>query len=194
MKHLRLFFTLLQQAETPAVRANIVIALGDICFRFPNVAEPEPYSDEIYKQLRDKDAGVRKNTLMVLTHLILNDQIKSRGQVFEIARCLVDVDIRIRDLASLFFAELAKRNTALKNLLPDCMGKLSDDEAVSCDSFKRIAQFLFAFISKDAHIAQLCEQFCKRMVVHLLQVQLRSAVTMHIASVFCVRPTSHFVC
>ena len=160
-KHLRLLFTLLERSEEPSTRANIVIALGDICFRFPNVAEP--YSSEIYKRLRDANPGVRKNTLMVLTHLILNDQIKSRGQVFEIAICLQDPDVRIRDLASLFFSELSKRNAVLKNLLPDCIGRLSCDRIVSNRMFKDIAQFLMAFITKDAHTMQLTEQFCKRI-------------------------------
>jgi condensin complex subunit 1 len=42
---------------------------------------------------------VRKNTLMVLTHLILNDMIKVKGQISEMAVCIEDDDRNIADLA-----------------------------------------------------------------------------------------------
>jgi condensin complex subunit 1 len=51
-----------------------------------------------YKRLRDSDTGVRKNTLMVLSHLILNDMLKAKGPVTEIAKCLQDSETRISDL------------------------------------------------------------------------------------------------
>lgn len=51
-----------------------------------------------YKRLRDEDSGVRKNTLMVLSHLILNDMLKAKGPVTEIAKCIEDSDSRISDL------------------------------------------------------------------------------------------------
>jgi condensin complex subunit 1 len=41
----------------------------------------EPWTKKFYEQLKDTDVGVRKNTLMVLTHLILNDMIKVKGQI-----------------------------------------------------------------------------------------------------------------
>ena len=42
----------------------------------------------------------RKNALMVLTHLILNDMVKVKGQISEMAICLEDADRRIADLAA----------------------------------------------------------------------------------------------
>ena len=35
----------------------------------------------MYARLRDGNVSVRKNAVMVLTHLILNDMIKIKGQV-----------------------------------------------------------------------------------------------------------------
>ena len=52
---------------------------------------------------------MRKNTLMVLTHLILNDMVKVKGQISEMATCLEDKEQRIADLAKLFFLELSKK-------------------------------------------------------------------------------------
>ena len=58
----------------PALRSNLAIALGDLALRFPNLLEP--WTHNVYRPLADADVGVRKNTLMVLTHLILNDMMK----------------------------------------------------------------------------------------------------------------------
>ena len=52
---------------------------------------------------------MRKNTLMVLTHLILNDMVKVKGQISELATCIIDDDVRIASLAKLFFNELSKK-------------------------------------------------------------------------------------
>ena len=103
----------------PALRSNLIIALGDLALRFPNTLEPytgagaaagargapavagphgstflasrpphsrppspgpphptTPLAEFMYRLLGDPDAAVRKNTLMVLTHLILNDMMK----------------------------------------------------------------------------------------------------------------------
>jgi hypothetical protein len=63
-----------------------------------------------------QDEGVRKNTLMVLTHLILNDMVKVKGQIGEIAVCLEDSDARIRDLTRMFFHELSKRGATCRHV------------------------------------------------------------------------------
>jgi len=39
-KHLQLLFTILEKSGNAVVRANAVIALGDLTFRFPNLIEP----------------------------------------------------------------------------------------------------------------------------------------------------------
>ena len=61
------------------IRANMIIAAGDLSFRFPNILEP--WTPRMYACLRDDSSLVRSNTVTVLTHLILNDMIKIKGQV-----------------------------------------------------------------------------------------------------------------
>lgn len=39
----------------PAVRSNLIIALGDLAFRFPNLLEP--WTERIYGPLSDPDTG-----------------------------------------------------------------------------------------------------------------------------------------
>ena len=54
-------------------------------------------------------AGVRKNCLMVLSHLILNDMMKVKGHIARLALCLQDDEPRIAALASVFFHELSRK-------------------------------------------------------------------------------------
>ncbi|CAK4977128.1 unnamed protein product [Aphanomyces euteiches] len=102
---------------------------------------------------------------MVLTHLILNDMVKVKGQISEIALSLVDEDKRICDLAKLFFHELSKRgNNPIYNMLPDTIGRLSTSSNLSKKSFQEITKFLLGFIQKDKQAESLVEKLCQRFV------------------------------
>jgi condensin complex subunit 1 len=160
--HLPLLFTALARApsEDTTMRANTVVALGDLAFRFPN--EVEPYTPRIYACLRDRSIRVRRHTLMVLTHLILNDMVKVKGQVCEIALCLRDDDTRIRDMSRLLFHELSKRsNNPVYNLLPDIISQLGQQN-LARDDFRGIMSFLLGFITKERQNEMLAEKLCQR--------------------------------
>jgi condensin complex subunit 1 len=116
-QHHRLLFKILETSKDPNIRSNIVIALGDVAVSFSNIMDEN--SNELYKGLSDGDLVVKKNTLMVLTHLILNGMIKVKGQLGEMAKCLEDPEPRIADLAKLFFTELSTKENAIYNNLPD---------------------------------------------------------------------------
>ena len=162
-KHLPVVFTALANAPKSHVvlRANTVIALGDLAFRFPN--EVEPYTPRIYACLRDSSTTVRRHTLMVLTHLILNDMVKVKGQICEIVVCLEDKDQRIRDTSRLLFQELSKRsNNPVYNLLPDIVSQLSQ-LSMPKEDFRAIMTFLLKFITKDRQNEMLIEKLCQRI-------------------------------
>ena len=161
-KHLTLLFSVLAKApnDDQDLRANIVIAIGDLAFRFPN--EVEPYTPKIYACLRDKSTRVRRHTLMVLTHLILNDMVKVKGNVCEIALCLQDQETGIRDMARLLFHELSKRtNSPIYNLLPDIVSQLSQLN-LKQEVFREIMLFLLSFIKKDRQNEMLMEKLIQR--------------------------------
>ena len=43
-KYLQLLFTVLEKSPEPTIRANTIIAAGDLTFRYPNLIEPwTPY-------------------------------------------------------------------------------------------------------------------------------------------------------
>lgn len=58
---------------------------------------------------------MRRNCLMVLSHLILNDMMKVKGHIARLALCLQDDDPRVAGLAQVFFHELSqKANKVMK--------------------------------------------------------------------------------
>ena len=121
--HLRLLFTILVKSTSAVIRSNIIIAIGDMATTFSTLIDENIHY--LYNRLSDSDVTVKKNTLMVLTHLILNGMVKVKGQLSEMAKCLEDPDPRIVDLSKLFFTELAAKDNALYNNLPDIISNLS---------------------------------------------------------------------
>ena len=162
-RNLKLLFTALLHAPDACLRANTIVALGDLAFRFPNSIEP--WTDRLYAPLRDSDIGVRKNTLQVLSHLILNDMVKVKGKISDICVCLEDGDSRIKGLANLFFDELSKRHSnPIYNLLPDIISSLSRADSVTPQCFQDIMQYLMGpkFVKKEQQTLALVEKLCQR--------------------------------
>ncbi|KIP06713.1 hypothetical protein PHLGIDRAFT_106688 [Phlebiopsis gigantea 11061_1 CR5-6] len=159
--HHGLLFKILDISKDASIRSNIVIALGDIAVSFSNIIDEN--SNELYKGLSDKDMVVKKNTLMVLTHLILNSMIKVKGQLGEMAKCLEDSDQRIADLAKLFFDELATKDNAIYNNLPDVISHLSvGAHAVDEEAFQSTMKYIFKFIEKEKQAENIVEKLCQR--------------------------------
>ena len=86
---------------------------------------------------------------MTLTFLILAGQVKVKGQLGEMAKCLEDEDRRITDLAKMFFTELSTKDNAIYNAFIDIFSLLSSHKnPLEEDSLKRIVKFLMSFIEK----------------------------------------------
>lgn len=116
-ENLLLILRLLETSKDPTIRSNVVIALGDIAVCFSTLIDEN--SDRLYKGLSDQNLIVKKDSLMVLTHLILNGMVKVKGQLGEMAKCLEDEEPRISDLAKLFFKELSTKDNAIYNNIQD---------------------------------------------------------------------------
>ena len=162
-KNLPLLLTAMQKNQDfdTTLRANTVISLGDIAFRFPNTFEP--YTPRLYCCLRDDSDRVKRHGMMVLTHLILNDMIKVKGNVCEVAMLIVSDDSTLSDMSRLLFNELSKRsNNPVYNLIPDVVSQLSVDDKVKRQEFKTIMQFLLQFITKEKQSDMLVDKLIKR--------------------------------
>ncbi|KAL3318383.1 Ncapd2p [Cichlidogyrus casuarinus] len=160
-KHLNLLFTIAERSEDETVRANLIVGLGDLCRRFPNLLEP--WTANLYARLRDQSPQVRVNVLNTLSHLILNDMIKVKGQISEMTCCLVDEHQRLSKLSQTFFTELGQKGNQLYNVMPDIISRLTDEGSeVSVENFQRIMDFLFDQVQKDRHCESLVEKLCAR--------------------------------
>ncbi|KAL2776976.1 condensin complex subunit 1, partial [Daubentonia madagascariensis] len=158
---LRLLFTMLEKSSLPTVRSNLMVATGDLAIRFPNLVDP--WTPHLYARLRDPAQQVRKTAGLVMTHLILKDMVKVKGQVSEMAVLLIDPEPQIAALAKNFFNELSHKGNAIYNLLPDIISRLSDPEqGVEEEPFHTIMRQLLSYITKDKQTESLVEKLCQR--------------------------------
>uniref|UniRef100_A0A671P9G9 Condensin complex subunit 1 n=1 Tax=Sinocyclocheilus anshuiensis TaxID=1608454 RepID=A0A671P9G9_9TELE len=159
--NIRLLFTVLEKSTLPVVRANTIVALGDLTVRFPNILEP--WTPNLYARLSDENASVRLTAIMVLTQLVLKDVMKVKGQVSEVAVLLLDPEPHIASLALNFFNELSAKDNAIYNLLPDIISRLSDPErGMKEEDFNTIMKQLFSYITKERQTESLVEKLCQR--------------------------------
>ncbi|KAI9783644.1 MAG: Condensin complex subunit [Candelina submexicana] len=160
-KNLPLLITVLEKSPDPIIRSNVVIALGDMAVCFNHLIDEN--TDFLYRRLKDDDASVKRTCLMTLTFLILAGQVKVKGQLGEMAKCLEDSDKRIADMSRMFFTELATKDNAVYNHFVDIFSLLSSEECLEEDGFKRILKFLASFIEKDKHAKQLADKLAARL-------------------------------
>jgi condensin complex subunit 1 len=144
--NLPLLITILERSKDPITRSNVVIALGDMAVCFNHLIDEN--TDFLYRRLNDKDASVKRTCLMTLTFLILAGQVKVKGQLGEMAKCLEDDDKRIADLSRMFFTELSTKDNAVYNHFVDMFSLLSAEKELEEDALKRIVKFLAGFIEK----------------------------------------------
>lgn len=144
--NLPLLITILERSHNAVTRSNVVIALGDMAVCFNHLIDEN--TDFLYRRLNDSDASVKRTCLMTLTFLILAGQVKVKGQLGEMAKCLEDSDKRIADLSRMFFSELATKDNAVYNHFIDMFSLLTAEKELEEDALKRIIKFLASFIEK----------------------------------------------
>ncbi|KXH29722.1 hypothetical protein CNYM01_12106 [Colletotrichum nymphaeae SA-01] len=159
--NLPLLITIMERSADATVRSNAVIALGDMAVCFNHLIDEN--TDFLYRRLADKDQSVKRTCLMTLTFLILAGQVKVKGQLGEMAKCLEDEDRRIADLARMFFTELSTKDNAVYNHFVDMFSLLSAEKGLEEESFRRIIRFLLGFVEKDKHAKQLAEKLAARL-------------------------------
>ncbi|KAI1082545.1 condensin component [Whalleya microplaca] len=158
--HLPLLITIMERSPDATVRSNVVIALGDMAVCFNHLIDEN--TDFLYRRLADPDLSVKRTCLMTLTFLILAGQVKVKGQLGEMAKCLEDGDKRIADLARMFFTELSTKDNAVYNHFVDMFSLLSAGQMEE-EPFRRIVKFLLGFVEKDKHAKQLAEKLAARL-------------------------------
>lgn len=161
-QNLPLLLLILEKSVDPTTRSNLVIAMGDMTVCHNQILDG--CSDHLYARLRDCDPTVKKTCLMTLTFLVLAGQVKVKGQLGEMAKCLEDEDRRITDLARMFFSELSTKDNAIYNGFTDIFSLLSTGpEELEEDVFRRIIKFLMTFIEKDKYAKQLADKLATKL-------------------------------
>ncbi|CAL1547494.1 unnamed protein product [Lymnaea stagnalis] len=88
----------LEESDSPAIRNNVVIVMGDLTIRYTTLVDR--YVTNMAVCLKDPSALVRKNTLTILTRLLQEEYIKWKGVLFfRYITTLLDETPEIKDLA-----------------------------------------------------------------------------------------------
>ncbi|CAN3376131.1 hypothetical protein DIURU_001918 [Diutina rugosa] len=160
-ENLGLFITIMEKSTDPLIRCNCVLGLGDMAVCFNNIVDER--TDFLYRRLNDEDITVQRTCLMTVTFLILAGQVKVKGQLSSMAKCLMDSDPTIADMCRLFFTELSTKDNAIYNAFIDMFSGLSADLQLNRDSFKKIMRYLVGFIDKEKQQRQLAEKLLNRL-------------------------------
>ncbi|KAJ8050994.1 Condensin-2 complex subunit D3 [Holothuria leucospilota] len=95
----------LEMSDDAAVRNNVMVIMCDLCIRYPNLVDR--YIPNLASCLKDNSLLVRKQTLTLLTHLLLEDYVKWRGPLFfRFLTALVDESEEIRNFAEFCLVQL----------------------------------------------------------------------------------------
>uniref|UniRef100_A0A3B4F3T7 Non-SMC condensin II complex subunit D3 n=1 Tax=Pundamilia nyererei TaxID=303518 RepID=A0A3B4F3T7_9CICH len=79
-KYLPVFARELEVGTEVSVRSNVVVIMCDLCVRYTNMVDH--YIPNISACLRDKDAVIREQTLIMLTNLLQEEFVKWKGSLF----------------------------------------------------------------------------------------------------------------
>ncbi|XP_077268187.1 CAP-D2 condensin subunit isoform X3 [Temnothorax americanus] len=169
---LQLLITILERSPYPGIRSNMLIGLSDLATRFPN--QVEPWSKHIYGRLRDRDVNVRRTCVRMLSSLIMREMIRVKGQVSELALCVIDEDEQIRRHTKEFFVQLAQKGNALYNIVPDILSRLADPQLnLDEKDFQETIRYILGLMQKEKQIDTIIDKICARFKLAATERQWR---------------------
>lgn len=143
------------------MKCNIVIGLSDLTFRFPNIIEP--WTHYFYGTLHEENRELRLTAVKMISHLILHEMIRVKGQISDLALCIVDADHEIQNTTKQFFKEIAHKSNILYNVLPDIISRLSSTTiTLEEEKYRTIMKYIMGLINKDRQVESLIEKLCLR--------------------------------
>lgn len=163
---------IMQKTKNANLKCNIIIGLTDFTCRFPNVIEP--WTANLYATLLEKDDAVRLTAVKCLSYLILQEMIRVRGQLSDMAVCIIDDNEEIRSVTKEFFKGIKEKSNILYNVLPDIISRLSaEDTQLEEEKFRIIMQNIIGLIEKDRQIESLVEKLSLRFHITSSERQWR---------------------
>ena len=162
--HMSFLMNILNHTKNIKIKCNIVVGLSDLTFRFPNIIEP--WTGHFYSTLHEENNELRLTAVKMLSHLILHEMIRVKGQIADLAMCIVDQSEEIRNITEQFFKEIAHKSNILYNVLPDIISKLSDASLnLEEEKYHVIMKYILGLIQKDRQVETLIEKLCLRFPV-----------------------------
>jgi len=152
-------FDLLNNDGIPSdLKLNVCLSFGDLVNRFPNIMITEV--NKFFDGLHSPHKDVVKYTLTVISHLVLNDMLKMKGEVVDICMLLDHKDPSIRTHVQTFFNEINnKGNNVIYNIIPKALARLSNEfKSLEYSKFKTIAITLLKYVDKEKHIEGLMDK------------------------------------
>lgn len=150
-----------ENSKNNKVKQTVIIGLADITFRFPNIIEP--WTGRLYATLHEKDSELRLTAVKMLSNLILHEMVLVKGQVSDLAMCLVDPVDEIRIMTEQFFKEIAQKSNILYNVMPDIISRLSNPSLLLEEGkYRVIMKYIIGLINKDKQVETLVEKLCLR--------------------------------
>ena len=152
-------FDLLNNDAIPSdLKLNVCLSFGDLVNRFPNIMITEV--NKFFEGLHSPHKEVVKYTLTVISHLVLNDMLKLKGEVVDICMLLDHKDPSIRNHVQTFFNEINnKGNNVIYNIIPKALARLSNEfKSLDYAKFKTIAITLLKYVDKEKHIEGLMDK------------------------------------
>ena len=142
----------------PNLKLNVCASFADFINRFPNILQKQ--ISKYFSCLHSKYAQVVRYSMIVISHLALNDMLKLKGEIVDICMLLESEDQKLKDLVNLFFYELnQKGNNTIYNVIPKAMAKLSNDyKHLEYLKFQNIVKTLLKYVEKDKHTEGLIEK------------------------------------
>lgn len=160
-KNMQFLMNIFLHTKDIDIKCNVIIGMSDLTFRFPNIIEP--WSSHMYSTLHDKNRELRLTSVRILSHLISHEMILIKGQISDLAMCLVDKDEEIRKSTEVFFKEIAHKSNILYNVLPDIISRLGDPNLkLEEGKYQTIMRYIIGLINKDRQIENLVEKLCYR--------------------------------
>jgi len=160
-KNMEFLMNIFSHSQDIDIKCNVIIGMSDLTFRFPNIVEP--WSAHMYSTLHDENRVLRLTSVRILSHLISHEMILIKGQISDLAMCLVDKDDEIRTSTEVFFKEIAHKSNILYNVLPDIISRLGDPNLnLEEGKYQVIMRYIIGLISKDRQIESLVDKLCYR--------------------------------
>ncbi|KFD47762.1 hypothetical protein M513_11374, partial [Trichuris suis] len=155
----QLLFNLLENSANANLRISIVQLLPDLCVRFPN--ELGPWIEKLFARLFDDNIQVRIACVSSVSHLILQDRIKPRIFIADMAICCMDDNPDVANMAKAFFKQYSEKEP-IYSAIAFIVERLSEDgSTVDLEKFKSIMTWLFGLVCKDVQLERLVERFCQ---------------------------------